>query len=803
MKELLDYMGIEYWDSPGEAEAELAEMNKKGDIDAVLTDDVDVLVFGAKVVLRNPSKTLSGNVASASSRLEEEYQIFKARDIKNHKDVNLEVDDLIFMALCCGGDYHPQGLPNCGIKIAYALARSGLSRELLQGYRSYLSELASLPTDTDTNLTAANAALSRFDSFLHSFRESVKHELSTNESGFLPNKRKALARDVPDSFPDIQILDYYVNPRVSAPDRAWPGFGKRASTGLSANATIRAGCSRDGTGLRGGRGDPRAFARTCERFFEWATKEEVGRRMRTLVWKGEIVEQVRQVLLEKKAMGRESDRAVVLASKSKDQGPATSRLNANTTKTSSGNGQLTNYFPQASTSSSLTTLSISAAAAAAHPRLPHDFPAPKLLSISRRRHAPSSSSGSGGELEYRVEYDPSEWTRVVQDSMEGKIRTPVSKSTPGLAAQGTAYAEGDDSDSRESLSASSDASGSSSAAADTPKKTPRRKEIDLESTDKAWIPERVLKHGYSSLIAEFENKEALKKTPKRKAGTASGSVSGSKSKSKEVPSVQQQAMFQGWLTSGRRTEKHPELNENNNTDEPITISSSAPSSSRRSHIRDVTPTPMSNTSASTSMIDLSSASEDETTNITPLNLHAKKPPIQAQTPTMTRKKLNASSDSSTASLEHSPKFSRTRLTNTSSSHDSGNTNKTPKNDKILSYEETSNKTPLMKTTAGTTKTTAIDLTETDDEETPKRPSTTNGNERSSRGTQEMNASNISKVSHNPTSNGHELLHFESDLLAQEIAKITERIRFPSELFGLDKMIEKRECTSNQLCGPCN
>lgn len=38
--------------APGEAEAQLAHMNKVGLIDAVLTDDSDALVFGARTVIR-------------------------------------------------------------------------------------------------------------------------------------------------------------------------------------------------------------------------------------------------------------------------------------------------------------------------------------------------------------------------------------------------------------------------------------------------------------------------------------------------------------------------------------------------------------------------------------------------------------------------------------------------------------------------------------------------------------------------------------------------------------------------------
>ena len=38
--------------APGEAEAELAYMNSVGQIDAVLSDDVDTFLFGATMVVR-------------------------------------------------------------------------------------------------------------------------------------------------------------------------------------------------------------------------------------------------------------------------------------------------------------------------------------------------------------------------------------------------------------------------------------------------------------------------------------------------------------------------------------------------------------------------------------------------------------------------------------------------------------------------------------------------------------------------------------------------------------------------------
>ena len=37
--------------APGEAEAELAWLSRRGDIDAILTDDSDMAVFGATSIL--------------------------------------------------------------------------------------------------------------------------------------------------------------------------------------------------------------------------------------------------------------------------------------------------------------------------------------------------------------------------------------------------------------------------------------------------------------------------------------------------------------------------------------------------------------------------------------------------------------------------------------------------------------------------------------------------------------------------------------------------------------------------------
>lgn len=67
--------------APGEAEAELAQMSKLGKIDAVLTDDVDALVFGATKILRksvNLSSYHSLPITSSPGRVPVCYVLIRA-----------------------------------------------------------------------------------------------------------------------------------------------------------------------------------------------------------------------------------------------------------------------------------------------------------------------------------------------------------------------------------------------------------------------------------------------------------------------------------------------------------------------------------------------------------------------------------------------------------------------------------------------------------------------------------------------------------------------------------------------------
>ncbi|KAK0467730.1 PIN domain-like protein [Desarmillaria tabescens] len=181
MKAIIEAFGFEWRTAPGEAEAELAYLNATGVIDGVLSDDVDTFVFGARTVVRNPSSTHSSDEKRTHVRVCTNIEPSRA--------------DLILIALCSGGDYCEAGLPSCGIKTAYALARAGLS----------------------TSLYKAATTLPRpeLPAFLTTWRTELKEELRTDSHRCIGRKMVLLAKSVPESFPNIDVLLAYTHPVTS------------------------------------------------------------------------------------------------------------------------------------------------------------------------------------------------------------------------------------------------------------------------------------------------------------------------------------------------------------------------------------------------------------------------------------------------------------------------------------------------------------------------------------------------------------------------------------------------------------
>ncbi|KAI1139637.1 hypothetical protein F5Y05DRAFT_379639 [Hypoxylon sp. FL0543] len=181
-KRLIKLFGFQVHDAPGEAEAECALLQQSGIVDAVLSEDVDTIMFGCTRTLRNWSSE-----GAKGSKTPTHVSMYDTEELQK-SGAGLDREGMVLVALMSGGDYLPEGIPGAGVKLACEAARAGFGKSLCRLKKSDTSELAS-------------------------WKECLTFELRHNESGFFRTRHKALS--VPDSFPNLDVLGYYTHPVVS------------------------------------------------------------------------------------------------------------------------------------------------------------------------------------------------------------------------------------------------------------------------------------------------------------------------------------------------------------------------------------------------------------------------------------------------------------------------------------------------------------------------------------------------------------------------------------------------------------
>ncbi|KAL1306252.1 hypothetical protein AAFC00_004342 [Neodothiora populina] len=184
-KQLLKNFGFPMHHAPGEAEAECASLQQQGIVDAVLSEDVDTLMFGSGMTLRK-WKPEQGKTGKEPTHV-------TVHDAKTTKDVSgLDREGMVLVAMMSGGDYIPEGIPGCGPKLACEAARAGFGVDLCKLKKS----------DKEG---------------IREWRERLRYEIRTNESKFFKQKRTALT--IPDDFPNMEVLGYYTHPAISGPEK--------------------------------------------------------------------------------------------------------------------------------------------------------------------------------------------------------------------------------------------------------------------------------------------------------------------------------------------------------------------------------------------------------------------------------------------------------------------------------------------------------------------------------------------------------------------------------------------------------
>ncbi len=183
-QKLLQLFRFPYQTAPGEAEAECALLQREGIVDAVMSQDVDAVMWGSTMTLRDwsPEGTRGNKTAT-------HVNVLRADTTKTN--AGLDPNGMILVALLSGGDYAPEGISGFGPGIACEIAKAQFGGELLaimaKGDKEALSE----------------------------WKERLQYELETNESGYFKTKHKSVK--IPEDFPDEALLRYYTYPEVSSP----------------------------------------------------------------------------------------------------------------------------------------------------------------------------------------------------------------------------------------------------------------------------------------------------------------------------------------------------------------------------------------------------------------------------------------------------------------------------------------------------------------------------------------------------------------------------------------------------------
>lgn len=176
-KELLDLLGIPYIDSPYEADSQCAFLNRTGYVDAVISEDNDILLFGGTCVCRNIFS-------------KDEKDVPEMYNIENiESSLGFTRERLIQLGILLGNDYN-EGVRNLGIVSA---------TEYVAHFKSENEDPKKCILETLSN-----------------FEKWVK-DLSLPKKGTFNDKyfKQKVKLVLPPEFPNEEVVDEYLNPKIN------------------------------------------------------------------------------------------------------------------------------------------------------------------------------------------------------------------------------------------------------------------------------------------------------------------------------------------------------------------------------------------------------------------------------------------------------------------------------------------------------------------------------------------------------------------------------------------------------------
>lgn len=277
----------------------------------------------------------------------------------------------------------------------------------------------------------------------------MKLYLSTDPENLIGKKMRSLANSIPSTWPDPEILKYYVHPVTSERGGTVPTFDWGRPVDLV------------------------AIANQCEMHYEWGVKTIILKRFARCIWPGLVFRILRASVMkrDRREQERQMDRSwtpgntrgernLATGSPSKLVARTLSRLDLSSDSeelTNQGNPFSENYEPE------------------------------RELVI--KIHLSRQHASTDGTLEYRVEADPSQFVDIVEGGLKG-LRSEDSIDVINFGKRRKFDDEFNDADDGQEEE-------------DGGKNRPRERV-------RVWIPAVIMKLVHPELVEEFEKKEVMK-----------------------------------------------------------------------------------------------------------------------------------------------------------------------------------------------------------------------------------------------------------------------------------------------------
>ncbi len=138
-KQLLDAMGIPWYDAPSEGEAQASVMAAEGTVDGVASQDHDSLLFGAPLLVRNV--TISGRRRLPSKNVFVEIEPESISLSETLQTLQITREQLVDLGILLGTDFNPDGFKGIGPARALKFIKTYGSLEKVEPLKEELAKL--------------------------------------------------------------------------------------------------------------------------------------------------------------------------------------------------------------------------------------------------------------------------------------------------------------------------------------------------------------------------------------------------------------------------------------------------------------------------------------------------------------------------------------------------------------------------------------------------------------------------------------------------------------------------------------